>query len=123
MITGGAFQGKTRYTVENLHISDLVNGADCDFINIKNINGYHILVRRLMENGIDPIAYTERFCRENPDSTVIIDEIGCGIIPMEKEERQWRGAVGRCGCIIAENSEKVVRMVCGIPVFIKGGAE
>ena len=52
-----------------------------------------------------------------------MDEIGCGIVPMEKSERVWRENAGRCGCIIAANSVKVIRIVCGIPDIIKGGNE
>lgn len=125
MITGGAYQGKRQFAIDKLHIRKMINGADCDISALSAVEciyGYHFLVKRLIDKGIDPIGFTQRFCAENPNSAVIIDEVGSGIIPMEKEERQWRENVGRCGCIIAENSAKVVRMVCGIPMFIKGDA-
>ena len=57
---------------------------------------------------------------ENPDIVIIINEIGAGIIPLEKSERIWREETGRAGCILAENSAEVVRVICGIPVKIKG---
>lgn len=123
MITGGAYQGKRQYAAEKLNITQMLDGAECDISSVTKtvcIYNYHMLVKRLMKQGIEPIAFTQRFCTENPDSAVIINEIGCGIIPMEKEDREWRENVGRCGRIIAEHSHSVIRMVCGIPTAIKG---
>lgn len=123
MVTGGAFQGKTAYTMRRFGLAerDVADGADSTLEKLKTalcITNYHKLVKRL---GDDCISFTEELCRTDPDAVIIIDEIGCGIVPMEKNERIWRENVGRCGCIIAANSEKVIRIVCGIPTVIKGG--
>ena len=53
-------------------------------------------------------------------SLILIDEIGSGIIPMEKTERIWREKVGRAGCILAEHADTVIRVICGIPLALKG---
>ncbi|MDO4864135.1 MAG: bifunctional adenosylcobinamide kinase/adenosylcobinamide-phosphate guanylyltransferase [Ruminococcus sp.] len=121
MVTGGAFQGKISYASSQFKLaeSDIIDGSICPFEAIYSamcIKNYHELVRRL---GNDCIAFTQELCRRNPSAVIIIDEIGCGIIPLEKSERTWRENVGRCGCIIASNSVRVVRMVCGIPNIIK----
>ncbi len=125
MITGGAFQGKTEYAKQRFGFSDndILNGESCDFeavFTAKCVTEYHLLVKRLIEKNIDVLEFTERLCRENPDTVIIISEIGSGIIPLEKSERIWREETGRAGCIIAENSVEVVRVICGIPVKIKG---
>lgn len=125
MVTGGAFQGKTAYAMRKFGLaeSDIADGSDSPFEEIKTarcIKNYHKLVKRL---GADSISFTEELLLTNPDAVIVMDEIGCGIVPMEKSERIWRENVGRCGCIIAANSEKVIRIVCGIPAFIKGDAE
>ena len=125
MVTGGTFQGKTAYTMRKFGLaeSDIADGADASFEKLKTarcITNYHLLVKRL---GDDCIGFTEELCRTNPEAVIIIDEIGCGIVPVEKSERIWRENVGRCGCIIAANSEKVLRIVCGIPAIIKGENE
>jgi len=122
MVTGGAYQGKTLYAIGSLGISaeDIIDCANCDITDVLNarcITNYHKLVRRL---GDKCISFTEELCRCNQSAVVIIDEIGCGIVPIERSERVWRENVGRCGCIIAANSDKVIRVVCGIPTFIKG---
>ena len=125
MITGGAFQGKTAYALQDLGIKcdDIADGKECvpaALGKARCISRYHELVRRL---GDDSISFTEELCRSNPDAVIIIDEIGCGIVPIEKSERIWRENVGRCGCIIAANTEKVIRIVCCIPTGIKGENE
>ena len=124
MVTGGAYQGKTAYVTGCLGLAekDISDGAICSIETLKTarcITNYHELVRRL---GDECISFTDELCRTNKDAIIIIDEIGCGIVPMEKSERVWRENVGRCGCVIAAHSEKVIRMVCGIPTIIKEGS-
>jgi adenosyl cobinamide kinase/adenosyl cobinamide phosphate guanylyltransferase len=53
---------------------------------------------------------------------VICDEVGSGVIPAERHEREVREATGRLCNQLAGHAEKVVRLVAGIPVVIKGGA-
>ena len=125
MITGGAFQGKTAYAMRKFGLaeSDIADGANCHLDVLKTarcIKNYHLLVKRI---GDECVAFTNELCRVNTNAVIITNEIGCGIVPMEKSERVWRENVGRCGCIIAANSDKVIRIVCGIPAIIKGEAE
>lgn len=47
-------------------------------------------------------------------------EVGNGIVPLDKGERAWRERVGRLSCLLAEQADTVVRMVCGVPVVLKG---
>ncbi len=47
-------------------------------------------------------------------------EVGGGVVPLGHEERVWRESVGRLSCELAERATAVVRMVCGIPVVLKG---
>lgn len=56
----------------------------------------------------------------NPDVILICDEVGCGVVPMEKKERDWRERVGRTCCVLAEQAERVERLFCGIPTVLKG---
>ena len=122
-ITGGAYQGKYSYAINMLGINekDIIDGAEWDMNGrVKCIKNYHVLVRRLMDSGTDVIGFTERFISENPDCIVIINEIGNGIVPIDRNERLWRENVGRAGCLIARNSERVIRCVSGIGIVIKG---
>lgn len=123
LITGGAYQGKLEYVRNTFCISKVTDGSVCDLSEVTNarcISAYHELVKRLINSEIEPIVFTENLCNENPNMIVIINEIGSGIIPFEKEERLWREAVGRCGCILAKKADIVIRVMCGIPHFLKG---
>ena len=124
MVTGGSFQNKTAYAlkVTGLMESDIIDGAECtekDALEAKGISNYHTFIKRFFLNGGDPLVFTEKLCRRSV-KVVIMDEIGCGIVPIDRNDRAIREAVGRCGCIIAENSHTVVRVCCGIPTIIKG---
>ncbi|MGN0600901.1 MAG: bifunctional adenosylcobinamide kinase/adenosylcobinamide-phosphate guanylyltransferase [Oscillospiraceae bacterium] len=125
IITGGAFQGKKEYAKKRFGFSDedILNGGSCDLDTIftaKCVTDYQLAVKRLLEENADPEEFTRRLCRENSGAVIIINEIGGGIIPLEKSERVWREETGRAGCIIAENSREVIRFVCGVPMKIKG---
>lgn len=51
---------------------------------------------------------------------VICDEIGCGLVPMDKGERQRRERVGRLCVALAREATQVIRVVCGLGQVIKG---
>lgn len=125
MITGGAFQGKREYAKKRFGFfdEDILNGGNCELeavLTAKCVTDYQLAVKHLLEENADPEEFTRRLCRENSGAVIIINEIGGGIIPLEKSERIWREETGRSGCIIAENSCEVIRLVCGIPTKIKG---
>lgn len=56
-------------------------------------------------------------------SAVTCAEVGNGIVPLDRGERAWRERAGRMMCLLAEKADTVVRMVCGVPVVLKGDAE
>lgn len=51
---------------------------------------------------------------------VTCTEVGSGVVPVSERDRVWRDAVGRTCNKLADRASCVVRMVCGIPVAIKG---
>ena len=126
LIIGGAYEGKTEYAVKLLGISegDILDGSVCDFNELysaKAVKKFHLLIKRLIEDKRDSaLCFIDKLYERNPNVTVISDEIGCGIIPIEKSERIWREEAGRACCRAAELSEVVVRINCGISSVIKG---
>ena len=50
---------------------------------------------------------------------VVCDEVGSGVIPMEKARRLGREATGRLCCQLAKEAARVVRLVAGIPTVLK----
>ena len=51
---------------------------------------------------------------------VICNEVGSGVVPVDRTERAVREATGRLCVDLAERADKVVRLCCGIPIIIKG---
>ena len=60
-----------------------------------------------------------QYYKEHPDCIFICDEIGNGIVPMEKQEREYRERVGRLLIRLAGEAETVERIICGIGQKIK----
>ena len=50
---------------------------------------------------------------------VSCNEVGCGLVPIQAEERQRREAVGRRCCQLAERAEAVYRISCGLAIRLK----
>ena len=51
---------------------------------------------------------------------ILCREVGSGVIPMDVKEREWREAVGRLCCALAEHADAVVRITAGIQIALKG---
>ena len=78
---------------------------------------------RVVYNAQDLVAISESdddlFEQLAAKDVVICTEVGSGVVPQSSEERAWREQVGRLTCELARRADKVVRMVCGIPVILK----
>lgn len=110
MIIGGIAQGKHAF-------------AATTFPEMHCIDDRAEAVRRALEAGRDPQEETRAFLKslrkEQQDTVLIYPEVGSGVVPMDPEERAWREAVGRAGCIYAAEADEVYRMVSGIAQKIK----
>lgn len=61
-----------------------------------------------------------RFKEQKPRELVIImNEVGSGVVPMDKDDREWRESVGRVSCLFAKRADKVYRLFVGIPQRLK----
>ena len=59
----------------------------------------------------------------NPNVIFIVNEMGCGVIPMEVFDRRYRELVGRVSCDLAKEAKEVHRVVCGVGTKIKSADE
>ena len=66
---------------------------------------------------VDPAALAEALAEKE---LVTCTEVGCGIVPLDGQERLWRERAGRLTLALADRADAVVRVVCGIPVVLKG---
>ena len=61
----------------------------------------------------------EKLLENNPEIIIICDEVGCGVVPIDRMESCYREAVGRILCYLAQRAEGMERIISGIPVRIK----
>lgn len=97
--------------------------------------GVHEIVRAGLASGdiarVAEAADTEVSARESYDidalveslcakDVVIVNDVGSGVVPATALDRVYRDQVGRVTVKLAARADAVVRMVCGIPIAIKG---
>ena len=63
---------------------------------------------------------TLKLLKENPEAIVICRELGCGIVPIDPADRLWRDLSGEACQFLAGHSREVYRVICGIPMKLKG---
>ena len=49
----------------------------------------------------------------------IHEEVGCGLVPESKVQRQQREIAGRIGCYFGKKANQVYRVCCGLGILIK----
>jgi len=145
---GGAFQGKLEYVLEKKGCIKIADGAGCSLKDIKEaqvLNHLHLYIKRLTykedaayNTTVDDTITTDDtitadttaktmsaaeiindIYEANPDIILICDEVGGGIVPLKKEDRIYREAVGRALCCAVKKSDRVERVMCGIGQCLK----
>lgn len=124
LVIGGASQGKTEYAVRQLGLqpAEMADGASCSIDELGRFRGvdrFHLLVKRLLSEGQDVSSLADQLWEINPELVVIVNELGCGIVPMDPADRLWREKTGRVCCELTQKAEKVYRVFCGIGAKIK----
>ena len=121
LMVGGMSQGKLPYALEKTGFSPSDVAEDFAAAKEKPIfYGLHTAVRFALQQGQNPAKLMQEVMEANPSVLVISDEVGCGVVPIDPFEREWRDHVGRICCEIAKNSERVERIICGLPQLLKG---
>ena len=103
LVIGGAFQGKRDFVKNKFGEAEV-------------FENFHLKVRECMKNNGDVSELTANAVKYD---IVISDEVGSGIIPLDKFDRDWRELVGRELCKIAAKADEVWRVNCGIGQRIK----
>ncbi|MCI9317365.1 MAG: adenosylcobinamide kinase [Oscillospiraceae bacterium] len=112
LIVGGMAQGKLAFARRELGVASWSEGAlgaeDC-------VHGLHRVIRAMPE----PRPAIAAWLAEHPAGVLICDEVGCGVTPLDRADRDWRELVGRVCCELAEQAEAVYRVRCGLGVRLK----
>lgn len=123
LYVGGRCQGKLEYVLAKQNRN--VRLADGETYPLESpeyadiLNHFHLLVRRLAGQDRDISEYVQEILANNPQITIICDEVGMGIVPADAFERRYREEVGRCCCMLAGRADHVERIVCGRGLVLK----
>ncbi len=133
-ITGGTGSGKTEFA-EKLccEMRDNINSrfAEKMELELKDDGGENEIriiydfsqeVKSSLLEGRDVTALTEAILGEAGSGMhliVIASELGCGLVPLDAFEREYREVNGRATCLLAQNADRVYRMISGIAQRIK----
>ena len=112
LILGGLGSGKTEFA-RSMGYADADFSSDA-FSSHPVLDHLEALVRS------DPDAAMALLPALLKKEIVICCEVGSGVIPMNREDRAYREAVGRLCAALAGKATAVVRLVCGIPTVLKG---
>lgn len=122
MIIGGAFQGKKELAEAKYPDITWVRGEEADLETLLRAEGvleFHEFIRKELKEGREVGDLAGKLIRNNPEIILVSDEVGYGVVPIDAFDRKYREAVGRVCTELADFSEKVTRVVCGIGTVIK----
>mgnify|MGYP004552460269 FL=1 len=120
LITGGAYQSKRRFAMERFalapeDICDCARSApDLSRRALCHVEQY---VLRCVREGRDETALLREPALA--EKILIFDDISCGVVPLEAEERAWRERTGRLAAALAQSSDEVWRVFFGLGERIK----
>lgn len=114
LVIGGAFQGKLCWALEHygLTMDDVCDLAAGDPVPGKRCY-WHL--EALTRRDADAARYLPLFA----DAVVITREVGGGIVPMDGAERAWREVHGTLVQRLAQQSDHVTRVLCGLTEVLK----
>ena len=133
-VIGGEHQGKLDYALNltEFNNEDVIDCLDLDIGKLKIdeilnnkkpvIYNFNILIRELLKLYDDETVKEKIgiMFEQSKKAVIISNEIGYGIVPIDKFERRYREVTGRICCDVAKKSKEVHRVICGIGTIIKG---
>jgi adenosyl cobinamide kinase/adenosyl cobinamide phosphate guanylyltransferase len=113
LVIGGMASGKRTYVKKEFGYSD---GDMADAV----LDGRPVVynIQAIVFGGAVPDG--ELLNKLLQKEVVICNEVGSGVVPIDRAERAAREATGRLCMELADKAEKVIRLCSGIPTVIKG---
>ena len=109
-------------------IDNKIKNENADVNNIANVNDsviinhLHLWVKDLLSEGMEESEVQSTilsWVETHPNTILICDELGNGIVPLEKMDRIWREQTGRLMIELAKQAERVERILCGLGQRLK----
>ena len=105
-VTGPMFSGKREYLERTLRLTPQALAARAAF---------DVEVLACGAEELEELA-----CRLSQYDFVTANEVGCGVVPVDPEQRRQRERAGRLSCLLARKADTVIRVCCGLPQVLKG---
>ena len=122
-IFGGRNQGKLRYAKqvygENLTVSDLKVCKLEDALLSDILINIQDAVKAMLLSGINPSDYFKQNIERFSGKILIGDEIGCGVVPVDAFEREWRDETSWVYQLLVSKAKRVDRVWAGIGQTLK----
>lgn len=123
LIFGGAYQGKLEFVKETFAI----NASDIFFCTEKNDIDWSSKVicdmdkafLRHVREGLESREVLAAHLEELKDKILIVNDISQGIVPMDKDLRDWREMTGRAMLYLSKEADEVYRVFCGLGSKLK----
>lgn len=122
LVFGGAYQGKLSWAVKTFglgqgDLKDCAEGFPTRGVSCL----YHLEKVSLTcaQKGLDTVQFLEEQQEIWQDSILICRDIGCGVVPVEKEERLWREENGKMLRFLGGRADRVSRIFCGLEARLK----
>ncbi len=115
-----------RTVEEPINIAEAImqHGNDTEVILLDCITLWlsNLLMRQKSDHAImeEVSRLTDTAKKGQPSLIFVSNEVGMGIVPVDPWGRRFRDLAGMANQIIAETANRVVFMVSGIPIFLKG---
>lgn len=126
LITGGSWQGQKEWIESRKEADGTIADGMTDgpgqagkAAGILNFQGY---VRRMAEEGHkeeEILKFAEDIVSSNPNVIISMDQVGCGVVPMDPFERRYRELAGKTGQLLASLADEVYWITAGISRRIK----
>ena len=147
LFTGGAYQGKTKLALSEAarkkedHFICAADGTESPVehaFSSEAVLNLHMYIKRMIDevweetadsgrSGMEELLekrmyrFLDELLQKNPSAVITCDELGCGIVPVAKQDRLWREMTGDACQYLAEHAKKVCHVTCGLADVLKGG--
>lgn len=123
LIFGGSYQGKLDFAKENFGVTEAevftcTTENEIDWSKRVLYNMDQAFLRHVRE-GKESREVLKEHLEELKDKILIVNDISQGIVPMERDQRDWREMTGRAMLYISKEADEVYRVFCGLGSKIK----
>lgn len=122
LIIGGAWQGKRDFAVAAFGLKDsdifTCTGEEIDF-SAPCIDKIEEFTFACVKAGKEPLELFRANRALWEKSVLICQDIFCGVVPIDADQREWRQATGRLCQYLTAEAEQVSRIFCGLEQRLK----